>query len=162
MPARSTLLRSALLVLAVALGVARPADAQVREGLRELKAAGSLTVFEGDATLFVDGTLGFFLTDRVEVGPLVGVTSDFDNFTAIGLGGFVDYHLGRPGATTVPFVGAQVVLGLADADGFSIGGQGGLKYFVAPGAAVTPSAFLRVDDDSNLVFGAQFGVSLFF
>lgn len=62
----------------------------------------------------------------------------------------------------MPFAGAEALVGLGDSEGFTLGLQAGLKYFVSPGAALVPAAFLRIPDKGDAAFGAQFGVSIFF
>ena len=149
-------------ILAAGLLVTTPtAEAQVADGLRELNASGAFTVTSGDIVVNTQGFLGFFLTDAIEVGPLVNLTIT-ENVSLVNLGGFAAYHFTAPGATSVPFVGAELTAGLADAEGFVVGGLAGLKYFVAEGAAIVPSAFVRIPDEGDVSLGAQFGISIFF
>lgn len=151
-----------LFTFALALLVAAPtAEAQVARGDREMNASSSLTVSGGDVVFNLQGFLGFFLNDRIEVGPIANLLIA-DEVSLIQLGGFGSYHFSNPGATTVPFVSAELLVGLGDLDGFIIGGQAGLKYFVADGAALVPAAFLRIPDEGDAAFGAQFGISIFF
>jgi hypothetical protein len=62
----------------------------------------------------------------------------------------------------VPFVGLELGAAVGDAEGLLFTFVGGGKLFVSRGAALTPAAFLQLDDDGNSAFGARFGVSAFF
>lgn len=154
--------------LGLLLALASTADAQVRQGLQELNVSGSAAFQDDFSTIFLTGSYGYFIASTIEVGPTLTLTrTSFSSVagttssTAGLIGGFVHVHFGRPYATTVPFVGAQVGAGIGDAEGLEFGAMGGAKFFVTPGGAITPAAFLRFDEDGNSIYGAQLGISLF-
>jgi hypothetical protein len=160
-------MRSLLLLLI--LLVALPADAQVRRGLQEINGSGTALFFDGGSTLSIGVNYGYFVTENFEIGPSIQVfhtsvdTPLGDNSSTSGiLGGFGHLHFGGRRATSVPFVGFEAGAGVGDSDGALFGLVGGGKFFLSPGAALTPAAFFQFDDDGNSQFGARFGVSAFF
>jgi hypothetical protein len=158
-------MRSSALLLALVL-LAPAVSAQVREGLQELNGSGAFTAFEGGSVFFIDLSYGYFVTRTVEVGPSVEIARSDDDLggdrTSGFIGGFGHVHFGRRGATSVPFVGLEIDAGIGDAEGVFFGIVGGGKFFLTPGAALTPAAFVELDDEGNTAFGARFGVSAFF
>lgn len=155
-----------LSLLAVLAFLVPAASAQIGRGAQELNGSGTATFYEDGSIVSILLNYGYFVTRSVEVGPSVQlsrVDSDFSDASTYGvLGGFAHFHFGRPGATSVPFVGVEIGAGVGDASGGVFTFVGGGKFFVSRGAALTPAAFLQLDDDGNTAFGARFGVSAFF
>ena len=152
-------MRSALLALALALS-ATAADAQVRQGLFELGGSASFVSFDGNTQLQLAPTVGYFLTDALEaaVGLQYINVEDAGDFGTLAIG--AAYHFGRPGATTVPFVSAQVGTSFTDDTDLVAGGGAGAKFFFLPGGALTGE--VRVLTGGGTTVGAFGGVSIFF
>lgn len=143
--------------------------AQVRQGSQELNASGTATFADNFSVISIVTQYGYFLTPSVEIGPSVEISrssvevAGTDRSTTSGLiGGFGHVHLGRRGSRSLPYLGAEVGIGVGDADGELFGIVGGVKHFIAPGAAITPTAFFQFDGDGDSRFGARFGISAFF
>ena len=156
-------MRFALLALAVITFAAAP-HAQVQEGLIELGGSASIESLDaGDDRVTViqfSPSVGYFFTDALEAGIGLRYTKveDLDASGDILL--FGAYHFTRPGATTVPFLKAQVGTSFTDDSDVVFGGSGGAKFFFLPGGALTGEIFLLTDGD-GLDVGAQAGVSIF-
>ena len=150
--------RLALLTL---LALASTAHAQVQEGLVELGGSGSLRLTDG-VFLVLNPTLGYFVTDRIEVGFNPAFATDFEDGSAF-LTAFGALHFpSEPASRTVPFVGINLGASLTDGGGFAFGGQGGIKRFFNPGGALTVAAVVNADDSfDNVSAGVQAGVSIF-
>lgn len=152
-----------LLALLVCLAFSATADAQVRKDLIELGGSGSISVTDGNAFATFSPVVGYFISDRIEVGfnPTIrsGLSTNDVFLTAFGAFHFAS----NPDARTVPFAGASLGASLSDGGGLAIGAQGGVKHFVAPGGAVTLAAVVNTNDDFDPIqFGVQAGVSIFF
>ena len=148
----------------VALLLAAAPDAQVRQGLVELGGAASLTSLDAEddrVTVFrFSPTVGYFFTDELEAGLGINYTKieDADGTGDINL--FAAYHFARFGATTVPFLGAQIGTSFTDDSDVEFGGFGGAKFFFLPGGALTGRVVLSTDGE-GLDLGALGGVSIF-
>lgn len=164
-------MRRALYAAAMFLLIAGPAAAQVRAGLNEVNVNGHITRTSADDESFtmsqLQGRFGRFLSDQVELGVLASLNK-FEDVDLFGdIGAFGAYHFGAMGATTVPYVGANVGFGFGNEgdNPFSYGGFGGLKFFVGPAGAVSTELFFSQtsigDSDFNQL-GARLGVSIFF
>lgn len=157
-------MRLSALLLALVL-LAPAASAQIGRGVQEINGAGTATFYEDASIISVMVNYGYFVTRTFEVGPTVQINRFDDDFgdaeTFAILGGFGHVHFGRS-ATSVPFVGLELGAAVGDAEGLLFTFVGGGKLFVSRGAALTPAAFLQLDDDGNSAFGARFGVSAFF
>ena len=158
-----------LALLLTAVTSVSPASAQVRQGLTELGGTASLTSSETRndraIVLLLAPEVGYFFTDALEAGVALGYTKAFvDGDDPDGRGDidlFAEYHFGRRGATTVPFLGVRLGTSLTDDSDVRIGGSGGAKFFFLPGGALTGEVVL-VNEGDALDVGAQAGVSIFF
>ena len=150
----------ALALLLAASAFVPPASAQVRQGLVELGGSASFVSFDGDTQLLLEPSVGYFLTDALEAGVSLFYVNAEDQGDLGTLVLTADYHFGRPGATTVPFLGAQVGTSFTDDTDVVVGGGGGAKFFFLPGGAVT--AELKVLTGGGTTVGAFGGVSIFF
>lgn len=147
------------LVLALPL-TANRAEAQIAQGLNEMNASASFTSTEGATAFNISGFFGHFFTPRLEVGPRINYVK-YEGASGSGsVGAFGAYHFGAPGATTVPFAGALVDIGVGGNSSTSFGGFGGAKFFLNEGAALTAQGFVTFGDFTTV--GAQGGVSIFF
>lgn len=162
-------MRSLFFGAALLLALAPAAQAQVSQGLQEINVSGSATFYDDFSNIFVSGSYGYFVTPVIEVGPTLTLSRfSFDGVlggqssTAGLIGAFTHIHLAPTGATTVPFFGGELGIGVGASDGVEFGVLGGAKFFLTPGGAITPAAFLRFNDDGDSVFGIQLGISLFF
>jgi hypothetical protein len=129
------------------------ASAQVQPGLNELGVRGYYDVgrysSEDDSLGYFElsSFYGFFLTDRIEVGPSINVTKLEGEDAAGAFTVFADYHLGDTSWSTVPFVEVAVGRGFGEGDLgnptlFAVGP--GIKLFFADGGgAVLVNAFYR-------------------
>jgi hypothetical protein len=173
--------RIVVLVVCIAAAIATDVYAQVRAGLNEVNFTATVsgtTVEEGDTeTGFTfTGAYGRFLTDRVEVGPLLAFVKA-EGTDAFGtISGFATYHF-VPDSNVVPFVGAQLGTSFGLATDFSdnpwsYGFFGGIKAFIGNGGgAITIQPFWTrqnigspIIDETTQVdnFGATAGISIFF
>ncbi len=152
---------STLLLLALALSfMVDRAEAQIAQGLNEMNASASFTSTEGSTAFNVSGFFGHFLTPSIEIGPRISYFK-YEGVSGSGsVGAFGSYHFGAPGATTVPFAGALVDIGIGRSSSASFGGFGGAKFFLNEGAALTAQGFVTFGDFTTV--GAQGGVSIFF
>ena len=149
-----------LTLLAVLAFTTVAADAQVRQGLIELGGSASFISYDGDTQLVLAPSVGYFVTDALEIGANLAYIrneggGDFGTLTLA-----ADYHFARPGATTVPFVGAQIGTSFTDDTDLVGGGSAGAKFFFLPGGAIT--AELQVLTGNGTQVGALGGVSIFF
>lgn len=131
-----------------------------------LEVGGSASLYSRDAgadritVLQVSPEVGYFFTDGLEVGLRLSYVKVEDNDGTGTLTAFGEYHFGRPGATTVPFLGAQIGTSFTDDADVVFGGSGGAKIFFLPGGALTAEVVLLTNGD-ELDLGAQAGVSIF-
>ncbi len=151
---RRLFLFSALLLTSYA------ADAQVRQGLVELGGSASFVSFDGQTQLLLEPSAGYFLTDALEAGVSLVYVNLEDAGDSGTLALTADYHFGRPGATTVPFIGAQVGTSFTDDTDVVVGGGAGAKFFFLPGGAITGE--IKVLSGGGTTVGAFGGVSIFF
>lgn len=132
-----------ILILALALLAATPAQAQQQQGDIEAQFAGSIFSTVGtDAATFTAGIvqakLGYFLTDRLEVGGYPSLTISTVSVFGIpqtdatfGLGAFIVYSFLANDATTVPYLGAQYLqLDVSAESRGNAGINGGVKFFL--------------------------------
>ena len=149
-----------LLLLSAVLFTTVAADAQVRQGLIELGGSGSLSSIDGTTQLLLEPSVGYFLTDALEAGVSLFYVNIEDGGDLGTLVLTADYHFGRPGATTVPFVGAQVGTSFTNDTDVVAGGGVGAKFFFAPGGAITGEIKLLTGGGTTV--GAFGGASIFF
>ncbi|PAP76773.1 hypothetical protein [Rubrivirga marina] len=152
-------MRFSLLALAALLFAAAP-RAQVYQGLVELGGSASFQSTEGNTVFRLAPALGYFFTDALEAGVRLNYVK-FENVDGNGtLFVFGAYHFGRPGATTVPFLEANLGTSITDDSDLVFGGRGGAKFFFLPGGALTADGFVYTTGDVTTV-GAEAGVSIF-
>ncbi len=134
----------------VALTLAGTTNAGVKQGDKELDIYGSYNTFNAVGggsldTTTVAGTLGYFVSDELEIG-LVGSWSDLSvdglGLTMWGIGGNLKYHFGTQN-TVVPYAGGQFLYekleaeasgswsGGGSVDGYLYGPLAGLKFFTS-------------------------------
>ena len=152
-----------LLAFLVCLAISATSDAQVRADLIEVGGTGSLTFTDGNGRLILSPVLGYFVSDRIEVGFNPTLTSGLGD-NSVFLTAFGAFHFASgPDARTVPYVAANLGASLSDGGGIALGAQGGIKHFVAPGGAITLAAVVNTNDDFDPIqLGLQAGVSVFF
>lgn len=149
------------LLLVAALALAAPASAQVGQGMKELGGSASFTSTEGYTVFRFSPTLGYFFTDALEAG----LRLDYRKAENVDGNGYLlvfgAYHFGRPGATTVPFLEANLGTSITSDTDLAFGGRGGAKFFFLPGGALTADGFVTTTGDVTSI-GAEAGVSIFF
>lgn len=160
-------MRLSFFALAVLLVSVAP-HAQVQQGLVELGGSASFHSIHYDTALGDDSrtvlrfspAVGYFFTPSLEAGLRLDYLKleDVDGSGDLLL--FGAYHFGRYGATTVPFIEANLGTSLTDDSDLVFGGRGGAKFFFLPGGALTADAFVSTDGDVTRV-GAEAGVSIF-
>lgn len=167
--------RTLLLAFVFLFALVGIANAQVKAGLNELSLSGGIDVVaaNGESNTSTTITLGYghFLNHRIEIGGNASFVK-LENVDATGLvGGFGAYHLASsPTSRVVPFLGASAAMGYGNEkdNPIVLGAFGGLKLFVANGAAILVQPFFQRynfgekqgGDYSN--YGVATGVSLFF
>ncbi len=162
-----------ILILAALLGVT-PVLAQQEKGDVEVQFLGSIfsTVGAEDVTFTagnIQAKLGYFLTDRFEVGgyPSLTISTLFlsggtETETTFGLGAFAVYSFLSNGATTVPYVGAQYVqLDVSSESQGNAGINGGIKFFLNRYAAfdVSGNYLFSLDEGGSGLVLMQVGLS---
>lgn len=149
-----------LLALLVVLTASAP-SAQVQQGLKELGGSASFRSTEGFTVFTFSPTLGYFFTDALEAGLRLNYQKVEDRDGDGALFVFGAYHFGGPGATTVPFLEANLGTSITSDSDLAFGGRGGAKFFFLPGGALTADAFVTTTGDVTTI-GAEAGVSIFF
>jgi len=145
---------------------------QVRKGINELSLSGSLDVLTANGSSTTSAVIGIgyghFLTEQAELGGGFSLIK-IEGFDAFGtFGGFFSFHFpSTPESKAVPYVGGNVGLGYGDPvdNPFIFGAFGGIKLFIASGAAISIQPFYQRFSYSGggiNNFGASTGVSLFF
>ncbi len=152
---RLLVLTSAVLVLAAA------PRAQVYQGLVELGGSATFQSTEGFTVLQFAPAVGYFFTDALEAGVRLNYVKRENSDGTGALLVFGAYHFGRPGATTVPFLEANLGTSITGESDLVFGGRGGAKFFFLPGGALTADGFVYTTGDVTTV-GAEAGVSIFF
>jgi hypothetical protein len=152
-------MRLSFLALAGLL-VATAPRAQVYQGLVDLGGSASIYSVEGTTVLQFSPAGGYFFTDALEAGVRLDYVKVEDNDGNGNLFVFGAYHFGRNGATTVPFLEANLGTNLTGDSDLVFGGRGGAKVFFLPGGALTAAGFLSTTGEVTTV-GAQAGVSIF-
>ena len=147
-------------VLTVVLGWAGSTTAQhplLQRGTQELGVSGTLDFQqESRVVLDINGRFGYFLQQNLEIGGFAEVSSNFDEFSRYGLGGFAELHVptwaflhGR----AIPYAGADLGLEFVDT---SLGEDNaalvfrprfGLKWFVRDYFALDTHLFVAVATD---------------
>ena len=153
-------MRASLLILTIIFLAAAP-HAQVQQGLVEIGGSSSFQATEGNTVFRFAPGVGYFLTDALEAGVRLNYVKieNVDGNGALFI--FAAYHFGQFGATTVPFLEANVGTSITDESDLVFGGRGGAKFFFLPGGALTAGGFVYTTGDVTTV-GAEAGVSIFF
>lgn len=180
----STSPRIALLFLLLLVSLVRqaPLAAQQQAGDRELQLSGSLLAVTGEegrseALALVQAKVGFFVTDRVEIGAFPSlsytrVTLDTpagelrDSDTRIGFGAFGTYSFLAEDAMTVPYLGGQIYkIDLNDSEAQTwVGANAGMKFYFNRNMAFDAggNALLGTGDAGGVLILVQFGLSYLF
>jgi len=144
-------------VIAVVLCWVGSAMAQrplLQPGTQELAVSGNFDVQnESRALLNLTGRYGFLLRNNLEIGGFAEVSSNFNEFSRYGLGGFAELHvpeLALLQGQAIPYVGADLGLEVIDT---SLGDNNGalifrprigLKWFVRDYFAIDTNVFVAV------------------
>jgi hypothetical protein len=147
-------------VIAVVLGWAGSPMAQsplLQRGTQELGLSGTLDIQqESRAVLDLSGRFGYFPRENLEIGGFAEVSSNFNEFSRYGLGGFAEFHVPRFAllqGRAIPYVGADLGLEFVDT---SLGEDNaalifrpriGLKWFVRDYFAIDTNVFVAVATD---------------
>jgi hypothetical protein len=136
--------RALVLTIAVivALGLAQAAFAQdepeVGLGTRVLSLAGSYQLDHNKAWNVAAG-YGQFISDKIEVGGVVGFSGNDDSDNTVGfLGAAGKYHfISDTPSRTIPYVGVVIAMAkMGSETGFGYGAQAGLDMFLSAKQAV--------------------------
>jgi len=147
-------------VITVVLGWAGSPLAQdllLQRGTKELGLSGTLD-FEQQSrvVLNISGRFGYFPQTNLEIGGFAEVSSNFNEFSRYGLGGFAEYHLSNWAllqGRAIPYVGADLGLEFVDT---SLGEDNaalifrpriGLKWFIRDYFAIDTNFFVAVATD---------------
>ncbi|GAB4456786.1 MAG: hypothetical protein OHK0029_15380 [Armatimonadaceae bacterium] len=135
------------------------------EGTREIGLSGNLN-FQPNNDYDILGSYGPFLNRNLQVGGQLGILRT-DELTDFQYAAFANYHF--PGRTAVlPFIGVTVggttqrISGNTDT-AFSLGLQGGVKYFLSENVAISPRLVYISPTDSAVEdrFSLRLGISVF-
>ena len=144
-------------VLVVVLGWVGSTWAQgplLLQGTKELGLAGTLDFQqESRVVLDINGRFGYFPRNQLEVGAFAEVSSNFNEFTRYGLGGFAEVHMPHLAllkGQAIPYGGADLgpefvhtSLG-ADHAALIFRPRIGLKWFIKDYVAIDTNLFLAV------------------
>ena len=161
MQARFTSLALAMALLGAWLLLPGSVVAQIspflHEGIQELGLSGTLDVQqESRVVLNITGRFGYFPRNYLEVGGFAEVSSNFNEFSRYGLGGFAELHvpdLALLQGRAVPYLGADLGLQFVDT---SLGEDNaalifrprvGLKWFIRDHFAIDTNLFVAVATD---------------
>lgn len=145
----------------------------VQKGLKEVGIEGAFTYSDyngGHSTdTYVAGTLGYFVTDAIEVIGGISLNyfdDEFGSGHSIMLGAGVDYHFNTQ-SNFVPYVGASIFWGEYDYgttfDDFAGEVRGGIKQFLTDNVALKYQVFYRAYDKADSEdLGVGLGLSYFF
>ena len=159
-----------------------PAAAQVRGRMSEVGVEGAFDrandEFSARATrIDFDGSYGFFITDRLEIGPTFSFVKTANDDARSAISGFVDFHLGDTAGQAVPYVEAAYGQVFGDdpfwTDPTFASASAGVKWFFGDGGgALNLSAFYQrtffdVGGAPNFAtgintIGAKVGVAIYF
>ncbi len=158
--------RGLILLSVIGLALAGAANASVQQGDTELDLLGGFETLNGEANndvdnIFVEGRLGYFVSDNIQVGVLGAVdwaeeevAGGDDEVTAYSVGGFANYHF-MPTNQWVPYVGGRIAYSFAETE-FADGTDDefdGLEY--------GPIAGLRFELNAYNDFFAEYRYTLF-
>ncbi len=157
-----------LLGVAVSLGGAAVADAQIRQGTQEVGFSGSYThgTKDNDDSRFwnLSGVYGYFVSDQLEVLGIGQLQGQKGESTQGQIGAGADWHFFMQGNPNfIPFVGASYLFGISDTpDALDL--HVGLKQFVTRNVAIKYQVGYGFDpsDTGDAAFGASVGLSFFF
>jgi hypothetical protein len=147
-------------VITVVLGWVESTMAQeplLQRGTQELGLSGTLDFQqESRVVLNINGRFGYFPRDQLEIGGFAEVSSNFNEFSRYGLGGFAELHvpdLAILKGQAIPYVGADLGLEFVDT---SLGEDNaalifrpriGLKWFIKDYFAIDTNLFVAVATD---------------
>lgn len=161
--------------LALLSALAVPAvQAQIARGVVEVSGSAGLAATGSERAFQLAPTLGYLLTDAVEVGVELNYIAVEGGSTALPLSQpgyridqsalttrpFVAIHFGRRLAATRPFVQAQVGTAAYNRGGVFYGGAVGVKHLVF-GRAGLRSQLFALTDGAQTQVGVSAGVSVF-
>jgi hypothetical protein len=169
--------RVLVVALAVGLACAAATAAEVADGAKELQFAFQYAdTDQVGSSLDLDGSLGWFLTPRNEVGVIFSyfdfssddpLVSDTDG----GAGGiFYRWNFKNGSEYLIPYVGAQALWPFGDTSDvidYSLGAEFGTRFIVGSNASVNVAAFYQEDYGASgfsdtETFGVAAGISIFF
>ena len=147
-------------VITVVLGWVGSTMAQaplLQRGTKELGLSGNLDFQqESRVVLNINGRFGYFPRDQLEIGGFAEVSSNFNEFSRYGLGGFAELH--APGLAllqgrAIPYAGADLGLEFVDTSlgednaALIVRPRVGLKWFVRDYVAIDTNLFVAVATD---------------
>ena len=152
------------------------------QGTRELAVSGAFDVQNANrAVLDLSGRYGFFLQDNLELGGFAEVSSNFNEFSRYGLGGFAEWHLPSWAflqRQAIPYLGADLGLQFVDTDlgednvALIFRPRIGAKWFIRDYFAIDTNLFVAVATDDLFLnrrdrldpydVGLQVGIRIYF
>ena len=139
------------------VGIAMAQSLLLERGTKELGLSGTLD-FEQESRVVLDinGRFGYFPRQNLELGGFAEVSSNFNEFSRYGLGGFAELHApawallqGR----AIPYAGADLGLAFVDTDlgednaALIFRPRIGLKWFIRDYFAIDTNVFVAVATD---------------
>jgi hypothetical protein len=137
-----------LIIFALLLGTT--CFAQVEQGDINLSGSVTFTSTDGTNSGLIFGKGGYYITQHIEAGSLVGVF--LSEFTAFIFGPYGTYNFLTQDAKLMPYAGGQVLVFATEGFSFtSFGLYGGAKYFVTEAVNVDAGLSLLTGDSGTTV-----------
>ncbi len=127
-------MRSVLVLLAAVLLASSMAHAQFQVGDKDFTLTGGGTSDRGvhDASIDVNASVGYFISNEVEIGLRQSVS--YNHALAGETSGFADYNFSLDSGKLAPFVGLSLgyTYGSVTKNEWGVGPEAGVRYFVNP------------------------------
>ncbi|MFC1523393.1 hypothetical protein ACFL6N_01250 [Thermodesulfobacteriota bacterium] len=128
----------------------------IAAGNVEMGGYASITSYDGDTSMFVGGTIGYFIKDEIEVGGGIFLfDSDYsDSMTLRPFGKYI-FHV-HP--TIVPYAGGAIVYSKVGGGDSSMGlnVNGGCNFFITENTSVGPELNIDFNDGTTITVLGQF------
>lgn len=140
------------------------------QGKQSVSVFGNINSSDNVVVSILGGSYGMFFTDNMEGSGTVMVINFDGEATAYLLYGRFNYHFLVPRATYIPYVGCALGMigfdsGDSDDSAFSVGAQGGVKYFLSEDTSFNLEAsytYAEMDNEGTGTFSITAGISFYF